>query len=233
MLSRTLAVAALLLGLHAGGAAAQQADPAAPRPGAAQVALADLEARLLAATALDLRFKVHADGAFTASLEGTLRLEGSQVELEAGGTFGDAAAALSLVADGTVMQGGNSGRQFRQTQPGALLDALLIGWTRMGVLHNLARLTGALAPDHASGGVREWVEARNIRAALPAQPGRTGIQFEVHVDGTHAGDATFWLDAVTGLPVERLQVVRFPGGEMRVREEYEVTGIVGPKPAGR
>jgi hypothetical protein len=45
-----------------------------------------------------------------------------------------------------------------------------------------------------------------------------GLGFRIVVSDREAGEAELWLDPA-GLPLRRLQIVRFPQGEMRVREE--------------
>ena len=50
------------------------------------------------------------------------------------------------------------------------------------------------------------------------------FEFEILVDGQNSGAVTLWLDAETGMPARREQVVQFPDGEMKVVEIYR--GIV-------
>jgi hypothetical protein len=200
-------------------AALVMATPAHAQLGSGR--LAELEQRLLSADVLSIRFTATAEGAFTAALMGTMDIEGAQVDLKASGDFGDAPVTLELVTDGQVMQGTSGARRFRDAQPPALRESLLLGLTRMGVLHNLARLTSAAPPDHASGGVTEWVQARSVWADTTGE--HITLRFDIHVDGSPAGSATLRLDRATGLPVDREQVVNFPGGSMTVREKYEFT----------
>jgi hypothetical protein len=71
------------------------------------------------------------------------------------------------ISHGRIMEGGNAVRRFHADAPAGLTEALVLGFTRMGILHNLARLTRGAAPDHADGGVREWVEVRDVHV-VPA-----------------------------------------------------------------
>lgn len=98
---------------------------------------------------------------------------------------------------------------------------MLIGLTRMGILHNLARLIAEAAPDHADSGVREWATVDDF-AADPEDP--AALSFAITVAGTPAATARLQLDAA-GLPLLRQQTVRFPGGEMRVTERYSAVAI--------
>lgn len=190
-------------------------DPAA--------AFADLEGRLLQDPDSRIGFRITAEGAFTATLEGELFLgEGDVAALTSVGTFGSDSVSLSLeVADGRLI-GGNGVRRFEEPVPAGLREAVVIGLTRMGLLHNLARLVSGSPPDRADGTVRTWVQARAIDwVAQDGAEGRRGLSFQVWVDEQAAGDAVLWLDS-RGWPVARDQTVRFPGGEMRVHEAYEI-----------
>lgn len=185
----------------------------------------DLEERLLRAEPLRLRYTITAEGAFAASLSGTLHLaEGSQADLSATGTFGGAPVRLHLRSDGRRMDGGSEERTFAAEASPHLREALIIGLTRMGLLHNLARLTAGAPPDHAAGGVQEWVQVGEVsggdeRAA--EQPEQMELRFLIFVSGERSAEATLGIDRRSGLPARREQVVDFPTGTMRVVEEYE------------
>ena len=228
---------------------ADRAGPGDPVAGARPDVQADparrfeaLEARLLDAPELHITFTVTSEGAFPASLTGTLDLgRDSTVALRADGSFGDAVVDLHLRSDGRVTEGGSGDATFSGPTPPALREALVVGLTRMGILHNLALLTAAAPPDRAGGGVAEWVQVHEVHdprrpatdpattgADRPAanrapaeRPGLDGLAFTLHVAGARAGEAVLWLDPATGLPVERHQTVVFPSGRMAVVERYE------------
>jgi hypothetical protein len=169
-----------------------------------------------------LAFHVTAEGAFTADLAGRLVIRGDDVlTLEATGHFGGRPVELAVEAAEGRMVGGNGAETFDTTTPPALREAVVVGITRMGVLHNLARLVAGAPPDHADGGVREWVVTHSF-AWAEGQEAERGVNFALTVAGEPSGEATLWLDA-QGAPALREQVVRFPGGEMRVTERYAVT----------
>lgn len=187
---------------------------------AAQV-FAGLEARLLSAGSLEFAYDITAEGAFTAALSGNFKVRDELADIAARGTFGGAPVVLQLTADATQMTGGNAERTFRAPRPHELKPALVVGLTRMGLLHNLARLTAAAAPDRAEGGVREWVEVRDVAWSSEVNDARDiGLTFSIHVSGQRAGRATLVLDRATGLPHTRRQEVSFPGGTMNVVERY-------------
>jgi hypothetical protein len=214
-----------------------EAEPTAPPDvGSAAVvpvdpseALADVEETLLRFDFV-LRFDIEAEGAVTSHLVGELRSRGETMSLRARGTFGDDVVELSLECDGERLRGSNGTTKLDLPQPVALEEAMVIGLTRMGLLHNLAVLIGARPPDHGEGGAREWVRAEEIASGAltgPEAPSEAvrreplqAMSFRVVVAEHHAGDATLWWDPASKLPIERHQVVRFPGGEMRVRESY-------------
>lgn len=223
--------AAILLGvaLMAGSLEAEAGSgPAAePAPGAAQVLLesgcepaailAELERRLLAAETVSCEFRVTSEGVFQAEFTGLLEVRGRDwFQLSAAGLFGGEGTEVILRAADGEMAFGPAGTPAAAPRPAHLPESVLIGLTRMGILHNLARLTAAAPPDRGEGGVREWVTAGGVRGCgSPADP----LQFEVIVAGQPAGTAWLILSE-TGLPRLRRQVVRFPSGQMTVTERY-------------
>ena len=185
---------------------------------------ADLESRLLDAGSLEFAYEITAEGAFSAALSGSFMAWGERADIAARGTFGGAPVVLQLTADAKQMSGGNAERTFRVPRTQELRPALVIGLTRMGLLHNLARLTAAAPPDRAEGGVREWVEVRDVAKSSEVDDARDiGLTFSIHVSGQRAGRATLVLDRTTGLPHTRRQQVAFPGGTMNVVERYRFT----------
>lgn len=189
-----------------------------------EAAMRGLEAHLLRERPLRLGFQITAEGEIGASLRGTLTLgEGGVVEMLAAGRFREEPVRLSLRSDGDRLVGGSGEREFSIESPPALHEALVIGLTRMGLLHNLAVLTGGAPPDRATGGVREWVQVEEVSRECEDALGADGAEalcFAVVVSGSRVGRATLLLDSRTGLPLRREQTVQFPGGEMRVIEEY-------------
>lgn len=181
-----------------------------------------LETRLLETSAARASFRITAEGALTVTLDGVLVLAGEEdLSLDAAGRFGDRAVRVELQVTDGVMTGSNGTDPFRELAPAHVREAVLIGLTRMGLLHNLARLVAGMPPDRAAGGVTDWVRAEDIGWVSPAA-GRAGpgFRFRILVAGHESGDAAVWLDEA-GLPLRREQTVRFPQGEMRVREEFD------------
>jgi len=201
---------------------------AAATPGVAdedaEAALAAVEQKLLDAASISFSFDIRAVGVVQAALSGSATIgPGNDAEIAAGGEFGGAAADISLSADSETTRGGNGDMRFEADTAPALREGLVIGLVRMGLLHNLAMMSGGEAPDRIDGTVRDWVTYANVSVAPDEMVGGMAarrFQFTVVVDGQPAAIADLWVDAQTGLPVRRVQVVNFADGEMRVLELY-------------
>lgn len=184
-------------------------------------AFGSTEERLTNAATSRVDFTITATGAIEVDLGGRLLLgEGGRARLESEGTFAGDEVSLLLVSDGRRMRMTNGADTTEVAAPPALREALVVGLTRMGVLHNLARLTELAPPDHADGGVREWVEPVDFR-----REERGAVGFDIRVAGERTGSARLFLAPGTGLPGERRQTVRFPEGEMQVTELYGAVSI--------
>ena len=183
--------------------------------------LAALENRLLTAETVRVDFTITSDGVLSTALKGSLDIRGDTLSLEADGDFGGSPVDLILAVSGTEIAGGNlaladaSLREFSVKNPGAAKEAVILGMTRMGILHNLALLTGSRPPDRSAGGIREWVKTENVRDR------GDGLAFDIMVDGHKAAEGSLALDG-RRLPTRREQTNRFPAGEMRVVETYRV-----------
>ncbi len=183
----------------------ETADPA--------IRLDELEALLLSAKSVEVEFHITAEGAITADMRGTLIVEGEQLELSARGQFMTEPLSIELSTVGEELRGGRETDGVLGPRPPALREGILLGLTRMGLLHNVAVLAGGNPPDGTDGGVRDWVQVVDAQS-------RSGgaLHFGIIVGGEPAGSADLQLEG--GLPAVRQQVVQFPGGEMRVVERY-------------
>lgn len=180
-----------------------------------------LEDRLVAARTVRVDFRVTAEGAMEVDLTGTLQLGADDTALlEAKGHFAGQSIDVALTATAEAFALGDRPHLLSADAPEHLEEALLIGFTRMGVLHSLARLVAGAPPDHAEGGVREWAV---VDAFATEEGGSGAIVFELTVAGEPSGSASLEI-GTDGYPVVRRQTVHFPNGEMRVMEAYsEVT----------
>jgi len=191
-------------------------------------AFAALEEELAAGTSpVRIVFDVTAEGAVGADLTGTLLLGRSgSARVEAAGTFAGRLIDVTLISDGDRMF--RTGADSGVPAPAALREALGVGFTRMGILHNLARLTGGAPPDHADGGAAEWVtvaatDDRTMMEQAPAGAEASSIFRSITVAGQPSG--TFALEFEGGVPTVRRQRVEFPQGIMRVTERYRVVDL--------
>ena len=189
-----------------------------------------LEEKLLQGTAWVVRAQTMSEGVFESTLSGAVALrQGNIARIELRGSFAGATVDAFLISDGAILLYGEAqAGSFEDAVPWALNEAIIIGMTRMGLLHNFARLTSGDPPDHAKGGVRDWVEVTGFSLGeietvngMPALP----IGFRLIVSGQPAGEATLWFDEKAGLPVQRRQTVSFETGTMTVTEVYEFEDI--------
>jgi len=216
------------------GLVAEETQPAVEALDASKV-LAGLEARLLEASSIRFRYDITAEGALEAHLQGKVVVEeGHRLKLEGSGPFGGSPLEVSLTSDGKNLQGGTQARTFDISTPPALREAVVYGFLRMGLLHNLARLTAGAPPDHANGGVQEWVVVSDVQAGEPEDVDgvrAVPLSFEITVSGVPSASATLWLAEDTGLPVRRTQTVRFGSDTMGVVERYEAFEVSAPVPS--
>lgn len=186
--------------------------------------LEDLEQRLLAAERVAFDFVIESEGAVVSHLEGSLSWQrDGELVLIATGDFAGQPQELELRADATTLSTYVAGQpRASGPRPPALVEAVVLGLTHMGLLHNLALLTGGMGPDHAEGGAREWLDVDDLEATPPERRGEVeagALEFVVVVGDAAVGRAKLWIDG-QGRPLERSQSVDFPQGEMRVIERY-------------
>lgn len=173
-----------------------------------------LENKLRTASSLSFDFALTASGAIEVSIAGSLTKSASgAIELAATGEFAGQSIDLVAIGDDQRFEFGHRSNPVTQKPPVFLWDALVIGLTRMGVLHNIANLSAGLAPDHAEGGVADWVLATNMARQ------NDSFVFDIVVSGVPSGSATLTVDE-QGNPQLREQTVEFPNGVMIVTERY-------------
>ena len=175
-----------------------------------------IEDRLLNAETVSFKTHITAEGAVQATFDATYQGHG---ELDGKGSFAGRNVEVALRGDAQQIVRSVNDQRVEAAAPSALGEGMIVGLTRMGLLHNLAMLQGGQAPDRIDGGVREWVRVSEHELG-PAKGEALPVRFVIHVDGTRVATATLWIDSTTNLPLRREQVVQFPGGEMRVMEEY-------------
>lgn len=177
-------------------------------------AFGGLEEQLGAARRVEITTQIQSVGYFQADLTATYDIER---ELK-----------VSIAVEGTVAGNPVSAkwtshdiRDDRDTdiQSPVWADAVLIGITRMGALHNLARILEKQDPDHGNGDVRTWVEVDQI-VWKGDEPRTQTLEFDIIVSGIPSAEGELTLDT-RGLPLRREQLVSFDGVAMRVVEHYD------------
>lgn len=195
--------------------AALPADPAA--------LFHDVLHRLQDAPDLALDFELEASGANVARKSGTLHLQaGNRVLLNAAGPFNGNESTVQLGSDGLRLAGQAAGRALDLPADARLGDGLAAGLLARGLLHNLAMLAIGRPLDLRDG--QPGSVTTGAFTALPdgdvdGMPVRR-IGFTLSAGGQTVGDATLEVCPISGLPLRRTQVVRFPQGEMHVVERY-------------
>lgn len=217
-------------------ASAPSAGPASSSPAVSTEApggpsLEPLERRLLAAHSLKIHARIASDGVVPSHFEGTLLLgEGQQVRLAMQGDLGSRPTDLTLFCDGKTMRGGSKEKPFELPAPPGLREALVIAFTRMGLLHDLALLSEGRAPAQVDGTVREGIQAVGVtKGAGESIRGRMTEhwRWNLVVQGGSTSPEDVWMDGA-GVPIRRRLVVHFPEGDMHVGEEYDEVTMDAP-----
>ena len=208
-------------------------DSSPPRTEAAQptARLTDLEQRLLSSPVVRIAARIRSTGAVRSDFVGHLELAPvNRAWVSFSGEFAGRDAQPRI--DST---GGTDYRCCTPTDavaraiPVELNRALLVGFARMGLLHNLARLSAGSGPDHADGGVQTWLRTVTVgQAALkgfPAVAGASPLTYDLQVDGVVSARMTLWI-GVDGMPRARHAVVTLKAGEMRVEETYDQVSLL-------
>lgn len=162
-------------------------------------------------------FTVRSEGVLESSFEGWISHEGGELAMAAEGQWAGDPVAVSAETTSEYLVLNTTTRMERIEREPFVAVAVLIGLSRMGVLHNLARVVAGRGPDRADGSVRNWVKPENI---VFVGNDTATIRFDIVVNGTPSGVATVRVDPQTGLPVHREQSVEFPQGTMTVFETY-------------
>lgn len=161
-----------------------------------------VESRLMAEKRIDVAFEASATGAIQAKAAGQLKIDGSDVVIDGSGAMKGVDTAVRFTTNDA-------------NRPADIRHAVIIGWTRVGLLHNLVRLLGDQNIEHDSGGIEEWVTISDI--SWNAQERK--LIFDIDIEGRQIAVAHLWLTR-DGLPLRRTQTNHFPGGEMLVEEHY-------------
>jgi hypothetical protein len=177
----------------------------------------EMEARLLAASHVSFNFHVVSEGVLEGDLRGSASVSSSGgLTIDATGSFIGREIQMQLFTETDSLRMITNEMSDRVSRPQDTFTAVVIGLTRMGFLHNLAQLTTVSPPEHADGGIADWVVLDNFAKAPIGES--DGIGFDILVEGEKTSSAVLGLQ--DGVPVQRRQVVEFPGGQMIVTESY-------------
>lgn len=212
----------LLFGLGLGCATDTRSEPAGvptkiePEAPSAQQTIVDLERRLQDADRVEIAFEIESEGAVASRFQGTLAwTRDAELRLEATGEFVGQPQQLELRADAATLEVIVAGEVRHQgPRPTKLVEAIVLGFMRQGLLHNLAMATGGKPPSFGDGGFDDWMRTVEHRVGAEGV-----VEFDIEVQAEKIGYSTLQLNA-DGLPIERKQTVEFPEGQMRVVERY-------------
>jgi hypothetical protein len=206
---RSAGLLLLLIACGGGGASTATKPPPGTDPFAGDplATFAGLEDRLVGARKVELTAEVSATGSVTAEISGTLVVE-PEVE---------ASIIIDGVFEGTEIESrwASASAQASDTTAPAWAEGILIGLTRMGVLHNWAKIAGGADPDVD---VKDAMAVENL-AWRGGDPSTRTLQFSLVFMGSPMGEVELTLDDA-GLPRHRVQIVHFPEGDMQVLEQY-------------
>jgi len=205
--------------------------PGAPAP-APSTALDALEQRLATARSFRFHARLATSGRIESHFDGTVVAgEGARMRVAFQGAFGGRDADALFTCDGAHMRGGPRGHAFDMAAAPSLRESMAVELVRRGVTHTAASLAMGEAPESLDGTAGRHLEVVGLEHAA-GKPVR-GAPTEqwtwlLYVDHKKAADETLWLDARTGLPLERRVVVHFPEGDMTAGEEYDDFVVDGP-----
>ncbi len=191
--------------------------------------LALAETVLLTARNVTGTFEIESKGENAAKMTGTLRLyDGNALYLQAEGNFkSDPVQVLvdSRDPEGTTrtLTKGPSVSSHRDPPAPKLREAVALGLSRMGLLHNLMKLSLDQAIDRADGGFGAWVKAvapKDGHSDTVHGESCRRVDFGIEVEGHAMGEASVCVSDLTGLILNRRQTVHFPQGDMIVSETF-------------
>ena len=200
--------------------------------------LEQVEKRLLDAKSIEIYAYVDTKEPYPRSMAGTLKLSNDgKLHGDFQGTIGPDKAKLLVDADGQALTISLNEDQRSGVQPKALREALLVSLMRIGFSNTLIAFSQLKPPEHAEGGVEDWIKIENVqlREAAVAQGyhnGEIALQFGFRVNGKPGGYTRLWISTQSGLPLRREQFFTYQTADgkeavMRTDERY-TTFIADP-----
>lgn len=199
-----------------------------PRGASPEDRLATAEEALLTAKSLVGTFEVTATGAKPMHLKGELTLHGGNaLKLTAEGTAGADAVHLELDSTAGVVNRsllkGKSASNHQEPVGDALAEALLLKLVRLGLMHDLSKLSADEPPDSVTGGVRQWVKAGSPRDAGTRKVGELSceaVSYTVEITGQEAGSGELCIAEATSLPLAHTVSLHLGVGDVTSTETY-------------
>lgn len=186
---------------------------------------AAIRVRWAQAECFEIDWTARAHGAVPCDIAGHHRIEprAHRVAIEYAGTFAGTPVRSTLRANADSMWTGAKA----QAVPADLTHAILYGIARMGVLHNIANLVQGAPPEHAAGGIEQWLVGEAIRCDGVEYVGGVRcwvLQMDLRIEGTRVADTRGWYDADTLMPVRREVNVNAGGIRFTDIEVYRTPG---------
>lgn len=217
---------ALVAFVFAGCAAGPQPIPSSLSPAER---LAASERALLTAKGVSATFDIESMGENASVMKGSLELiDGNALRVLAEGTMKNETVQVELDSrepdsPHRASTKGPNVTSHRDPPAPKLREAVALGLSRMGLLHNLSVLANDRSVEKAEGGFDAWVKAIDVKAgAVDTINGVacTRVDFGIQVSGERMGDASVCIADANGLPLSRKQTVHFPSGDMSVTETF-------------
>ena len=184
-----------------------------------------LEGRNLTGT-----FEIDSKGENAAHMTGTIEfVEGNALHLVAEGNF--KSDPVQLEVDSRDPTGilrtstkGPSVSAHRDPPAAKLREAVALGISRMGLLHNLALVSMDQNLERTGGGLPDFAKTLEMKdGAAESINGEVcrRVEYVLQVDGQNTGEASLCIADANGLPLQRNQTLHFPTGDMTVVETFK------------
>ncbi len=175
-------------------------------------------------------FEIDSKGENAAHMTGTIEfVEGNALHLVAEGNF--KSDPVQLEVDSRDPTGilrtstkGPSVSSHRDPPAAKLREAVALGISRMGLLHNLALVSMDQNLERTGGGFPDFVKPLEMKdGAAESINGEVcrRVEYVIQVDGQNMGEASLCIADANGLPLQRNQTVHFPTGDMTVVETFK------------
>ena len=172
----------------------------------------DIEKKFL--SQFSLSFTINSVGIIQSNLFGEFRYCKEEIDLDVRGEiFGDEILLGLQTNDQDLVL-----KSVKISRPTYLVEAMIVGFARMGLFHNIVRLSGGHSPDRADVGIEKWI---NIPVVV--QSGDELI-FDLFLADRKASRTKLLLDT-RDLPVKRTQTIYFGDEELEVTELYKVNMV--------